>query len=241
MSLIHRKNSLDNKTLSEMYVPSNSVLVKATTWNTRDEELPDPIPWNHTDFLASGKRLMYIAAAYGIGKTSWSCKLVADLAEKNLSDMFSEYFPIHIPLRHGLSRVDDDGDNLDAILSLLKDNTKILFIYDALDEFQDTEIGQLLEKIQINLSKYPDSKAIITTRPNFDFQSKLRLDEYVRLSPFSNDQVSTFFSNYGLPLDYEIVAKSGLESDEIRKPLFCWMIALVYDESILTDRNKFVS
>jgi hypothetical protein len=49
------------------------------------------------------------------------------------------------------------------------------------------------------------------------------------------------FSNYGLPLDYEIVAKSGLESDEIRKPLFCWMIALVYDESILTDRNKFVS
>lgn len=94
-------------------------------------------------------------------KTSWSCKLVADLAEKNLSDMFSEYFPIHIPLRHGLSRVDDDGDNLDAILSLLKDDTKILFIYDALDEFQDTEIGQLLEKIQLTCPSIPTVRQLL--------------------------------------------------------------------------------
>jgi hypothetical protein len=32
----------------------------------------------------------------------------------------------------------------------------------------------------------------------------------------------------GITLDYKTVAASGLESDEICKPLFCWMISLAY-------------
>lgn len=42
------------------------------------------------------------------------------------------------------------------------------------------------------------------------------------------DQVNEFFNNYGLDLNYNTVATSGLEPDEICKPLFCWLIAIVH-------------
>ena len=51
------------------------------------------------------------------------------------------------------------------------------------------------------------------------------------MRPFTVDQVNEFYRKYGIDLDYKKVSNSGLESDEISKPLFCWMIALVYVEN----------
>ena len=38
VSLIHRPNNLDNKTLNDLYIPNNAILLNAETWNTRDEK-----------------------------------------------------------------------------------------------------------------------------------------------------------------------------------------------------------
>ena len=146
--------------------------------------------------------------------------------------MFSDYFPIHIPLKHGLNRVDDIGNSLDVILSLLNEKTKILFIFDALDELEIKNVGELTDKISTYLTKYQNSKAIVTTRPNQDFQSILKVENYVRLLRFTPDQVNEFFKKYGLTIDYKTISKSGLELDEICKPLFCWLLAIVHERKL---------
>jgi uncharacterized protein YjbI with pentapeptide repeats len=231
VSLIHRPNSLDSKSLNDLYIPNNAILLKADTWNTRDEEISEKSGWDSESFLKSEQRLVYVSAVYGIGKTSWSYELAADLATKNLNKIFSDYFPIHIPLKHGLNRVDDKGNTLDVILSLLNEKTKILFIFDALDELETRNVGELTDKISTYLTKYQNSKAIVTTRPNQDYRSHIG-DNYVRLLPFTPDQVNEFFRKYCLTIDYNTISTSGLESDEICKPLFCWLLAIVHDRKL---------
>jgi uncharacterized protein YjbI with pentapeptide repeats len=228
VSLIHKPNNLDNRTLNDLYIPNNAILVKAETWNTRDEMISDKTEWNVNSFLNSNQRLIFVSAVYGIGKTSWSYVLAAGLAQKNLDALYSDYIPIHIPLKHGFNRVNDDGDSLDAILSTLHADRNILFIFDALDEYDETEIAHIKDRISTYQSKYINSKAIITTRPNHNFQSFVQPDKYVRLCAFTVCQVNEFYRKYGITLDYNSVAASGLESDEICKPLFCWMISLAF-------------
>ena len=150
------------------------------------------------------------------------------LAEKNLNELYSDFIPIHIPLKHGFNRVNEDGDSLDAILATLHTDKKILLIFDALDEYNETEIAHIKDRVWAYQNKYMNSKAIITTRPNHNFQSLGQPDNYVRLCLFTVDQVNEFYQRYGIALDYKTVAASGLESDEICKPLFCWMISLAY-------------
>lgn len=232
VSLIYTPNNLDKKTLNDLYIPNKAILVKAGTWNRRDEEISEKTDWTPESFLSGEQRLVYVAAVYGIGKTSWSYELAANLATKNLNVLFSDYFPIHIPLKHGLNRVDDIGNSLDVMLSHLNEKTKILFIFDALDELETKNVGELADSISAYLTKYQNSKAIVTTRPNQDFQSILKLKNYVRLLPFTPDQVNDFFNKYGLTIDYSIISQYGLESDEICKPLFCWLLAIIHDRKI---------
>ena len=72
--------------------------------------------------------------------------------EKNLDKMYSDYIPIHIPLQHEFSRVNEDGDSLDAILSTLATDSKILFIFDALDELKETSVYQIRDIISTRQS-----------------------------------------------------------------------------------------
>jgi NACHT domain len=150
------------------------------------------------------------------------------LAIKIANKRDSEYFPIHIPLRYGFNRINEDGDSLDAILSTLQSDTKILFIFDALDEFDQDNVYRIRDRISTYQGKYVNSKAIITTRPNHNFRQLVEPDNYVKLCRFNIDQVNEFFSKYGIDLDYNSALASGLGLDEISKPLFCWMVSLVH-------------
>jgi uncharacterized protein YjbI with pentapeptide repeats len=228
ISQMKKTNNLDNKTLEELYIKNETILVRPETWNKRNEELLDFKEWKLQDFLQSNQRLIFVSASYGMGKTSWSYHLAADLAKKNLDQMYSDYIPIHVPLRHGFTRVNDDGDSLDAILSCLKSDTKILFILDALDEFEENDVYNIKDIIATHQVNYINSKAIITTRPNDDFKMLVEPDKYVRLLPFTVKQVNIFYKKYGIDLDCDSCVSLGLDSDEIFKPLFCWMISLAY-------------
>jgi len=238
-SLIQKRNNLDKKILGELYVQNETVLVKPETWNTRDNDLLDFTEWKLNDFLQSNQRLIFVSASYGMGKTSWSYHVASQLAKKNLDQMYSDYIPIHIPLRHGFTRVNDDGDSLDTILSTLGSATKILFIFDALDEFEENNVFNIKDRIATYQGEYINSKAIITTRPNYDFQRLVEPDKYVRLRPFTAAQVNEFYKKYGIDLNYDSSISSGLDSDEITKPLFCWMISLAYVKNkTLTISNE---
>ena len=146
--------------------------------------------------------------------------------------MYSDFFPIYVPLKHTFSNVDDSNDSVDEILSWLDKETKILFIYDGLDEYGrfDDHVNMRNFEDQINVHfKFSESKQIITSRrDNYSSLPFSYIDNYVRLLPFKEEEVNKFFENYGVDLDYHTISKWGIESDEIGKPLFCWMIAFAH-------------
>jgi len=61
---------------------------------------------------------------------------------------------------------------------------------------------------------------------------KLQIKEYVRLLQFDTKQVEAFLNNYGIDYRLDEIAKEfGLEEQEIKKPLFCWMFSMIYSKS----------
>jgi uncharacterized protein YjbI with pentapeptide repeats len=56
---------------------------------------------------------------------------------------------------------------------------------------------------------------------------KLSLTSYIRLLPFNRDQVAKFFEKYRLPGSFDILKSYNLTEEEIFKPLFCWMFAIM--------------
>ncbi len=234
VSLKETKNKLDNSILADMYIPNHCVLSKKDTWNQDDDRISEFTNemWSVSDFLNNdNNKYIVIAAPYGVGKTYFSYKLVSDHASKALMYFSSEMIPIYIPMRFELQKIDNKGNSLESILSLIPQNRSILFIYDGLDEFSNLKELQKLYKYILNkLHRYPNSKAIITTRLNSNFPEILNIDSYVRLLPFDNSQINLFFQKYGVSLKSEQILQSGLGSNEIGKPLFCNMIAILYKQ-----------
>lgn len=238
VDFIQTKNLLDDTIFGDTYVANDAIFAPRLTWDRSDAELSEfeKEKWTATDFLNSNRRYVVISAHYGIGKTAFCRKLASDLALKVLEGT-NDFIPMYVPLRFGLDKVDVRGNSLSSILSLLDDpKAKILFIYDGLDEYRNgtpEQIRELYQQINDNMGKYPNSKSIITTRPNMDYPRILNLEEddkYVRLLPFTIQQVNEYFKKHKISLTYEEASKSGLESDEILKPLFAQMISLLFKE-----------
>jgi hypothetical protein len=179
---------------------------------------------------------------HGVGKTYFSYKLASDLASTALKNFSTEIIPVHIPLKDELNRIDDEGNSLQNILSLIPPNRRILFIYDGLDEFGNQRKAQNLYRFMLSkLEKYPNSKAIITTRLNSNIPDILNIDSYVRLFPFDNSQINLFFQKYGISLKREQLLDSGLGSNELGKPLFCSMISILYKQKKNISFSKNLS
>ena len=73
-------------------------------------------------------------------------------------------------------------------------------------------------------------KVIITTRLEAGLPQKLDISKtgYIRLLPFNKQQVTEFFKKYGLPdITFNILKSYNLAEEEIFKPLFCWMFAIM--------------
>lgn len=173
-----------------------------------------------------------MGAPFGIGKTSYACMLAADLAQKFLGE-FDSFIPVYVPLRNHLNNIDDNGNDLKTIVSYIPNKqSKILFIFDGVDEYGDREkITSLYEDvIKPYLQNYPNCKFLLTTRLNAGLPPLFYSKKYVRLLSFSSEQVNQFMVNYGIGLTESEIVQAGLSSDESGKALFCRIIAIIYDK-----------
>jgi uncharacterized protein YjbI with pentapeptide repeats len=243
-SLIYKTNTIDQKSLDEYYVENDALfLTDLKTWGKEDDYF-----WKEKDyegreskasklirdFLRDEKWYTAIGAPFGIGKTSFAIYLTSDIASKYLKDPNNEYnyIPIFVPLKGKLKNIDDKQSSLEGKLRSIagegeEKKRKILVICDGLDEYgkDETELMNDLEKKHEDL---PNMKVIITTRLEAGLPQKLDMSSYIRLLRFNKEQVTEFFENYGLPdITFDILKSYNLTEEEIFKPLFCWMFAIM--------------
>ena len=67
-------------------------------------------------------------------------------------------------------------------------------------------------------------KIIFTTRPEYGLPNELNFNEYVRMLPFTKNQVESYIRHYKSPYTYGQLIGKYLSYDEIRKPLTLKMI-----------------
>jgi hypothetical protein len=250
-SLIYKTNTIDQKSLEEYYVENDALfLTDLKTWEKEDDyfRLNDYLR-KRGDFLVDRKSkasdliisylkkedLVIIGAPFGIGKTSLAIYLTSIIAKKYLEDPNNEYnyIPIFVPLRDKLKNIDEEKRSLEGKFKSIAaegegKKRKILVICDGLEEYgkDEAELKNYLEEKREN--EFPNMKIIITTRLEAGLPQKLGISSYIRLLPFNEEQVTKFFEKYGLPaIKFDILESYNLTGDEISKPLFCWMFAIM--------------
>lgn len=237
------KSGLDNKKLNELYVPNDCVLTKIENWNIDNSLIPtnETNKWTVEQYLNGAKKVAVIGSEYGVGKTYFSYHLASELALKALKNFSTERFPIHIPMKYGSNRIDNKGNNLSNIISLIPKNRKVLFIVDGLDEYGGPDkLQKVYRKLLDKFLTFPRGKVIITSRLNSNYPQFLAVDSYVRMRPFTKAQINEFFRKYKISLTFEKLLGSGIEFDELSKPLFCHMLSILYKEKgmIKLTRNS---
>jgi len=100
----------------------------------------------------------------------------------------------------------------------------ILVIFDGLDEYEDVQSE--VDYIYNEHDEFGNMKFVMTTRMEAGLPAKLQINHYVRLLPFSEAQLEKFLRSYGLSFTYDIL-KLGLNKEEIKKLLVCWMFAMM--------------
>ena len=240
-------NSIDGKSLSEYYVENKAYVVDKKTWDQDEKEIEKKSEWTLESFLRSSDPIAVVAAPFGIGKSSLAKKLAYESATKfieNPTDPYSRV-PIFVPLESSLeatcnhNSLENDLERISLYSSRKKDQN-ILVILDGLDELPDDRpisIYNIYSTVLSLIKAYPNGKVIITTRLEAGFPGRLNIkDSYVRLFSFNKDQIKQFFKIYGLQSNYENLSNM-LTEQKLGKPLFCWMIATVYNKSTDQDRE----
>jgi hypothetical protein len=236
-------NPVDKKPLSAYYVENRSFLLDTETWNKDYKKIPsNSQKWDINEDLLKNNDKWYtvIGAPFGIGKTSLAMSIASKYALEYLRNPNSSqsYIPVFVPLRHQLNGVYQQR-HLDNVLGLIAPEgegkkRKILLICDGLDEYgkDEQDVSLLYNKLSKYKSDYPNLKTIITTRLRAGWTRLFTIDNYVRLFPFDKFQVNQFFKNYGLKgIKYEDIKMYGLRDEEVGKPLFCWMFAIMNSET----------
>ena len=89
-----------------------------------------------------------------------------------------------------------------------------------------------------------DWKKIVTTRQEAGLPFLENKETFVRLLPFSEKQVDEFFKRYfetdTHPLNWSVISKLNVTDDEtgdnlLKKPLFCWMLAISHSKRYTID------
>ena len=229
-NLLEDVNPVDDRPISDYYIENDAVIIEKRSWEKKASQLTEysTIQWNIEDFFKSNKKREFIAAEFGTGKTNYVKKIASDFASKYLNGE-TTYVPVYVPLRRNLNNIFQDY-RLEDIIKLLE-GERILLICDGLDEYKGDINNLIYQKLP---SLVPNEcKTIFTTRLEPDFQNKIDISSnyYIRLLPFKIDQIDEFFSRskYNLKgVTYQSIIEFGLVHDEISKPLFCWMFAVMY-------------
>ncbi len=257
------KNLIDGKSLSEYYIDNNAYRVHKDTWRIDEKKImeEEKEKWDYESFLKSPNNFIeVIAASYGIGKSSLARKISFDCANKFIENPTdpTAYIPIFVQLKFALevtcngNRSLENDLNTIALHSSRKKETNILVILDGLDELASNKPinNQTIYKTiqQEFLKNFSNSKYIITTRQEEDFPEKLNIkDHYIRLFSFNDYQIKLFFINYSLqdksrlnniPTNIYEKMPSILSNEKLGKPLFCWMLATVYNSSPEPERES---
>jgi hypothetical protein len=226
-TLIEKENKIDKKRLADYYIETKLVKVK------EDKVIGE---WRITELLNADATKWYdiIASDFGTGKSSYSYYITSKLA-KDYLDNRNHYIPILIELNR--SNPDNNFENvygqlnLNMLLNKVIGNNayKILLIMDGLDEYGN--VKNVKEEIEKYKESYNNLKVLITTRFIPEYIREFKTDYYIRVEPFTKEQVDVFFKKYGVELTYDMLKSLGLREDEITKPLFAWMLAFMYKEN----------
>jgi uncharacterized protein YjbI with pentapeptide repeats len=256
---LDKPHPIDSKRATDYYIPNRAIefdideegpYQSKDYWNISDYEAESYFEkhkkWTIEDFLSSRETVKFIAAPFGTGKTSFAKYTVMKIAEDYLSGK-STWIPIYISLNQKLSSNyrEDVEINHDLRDIIRPNNENVLLVCDGLDEYPDLGGILSLKKELLNLPshhKISDLKIIFTTRPEAGLLHELGIKRYVRLLPFTSDQVTEFFQRYGhQDLTFRDIEKYGLKENsnntyriDLLKPLFCWMFALSYPDLQIT-------
>jgi uncharacterized protein YjbI with pentapeptide repeats len=248
-SMKNYSSNLDNKPLYAYYVEHNAAWVDLSTWNWPENRVVERYSNNiksikqviHEYLISQDDRwYLIVGASFGTGKTSMVRMIASEYASICLDKGYNNQIPVVVFLKDEDLRVEYKQYSLDNILQFIvapvnnqeSRNRKILLILDGLDEYNKDGTKLLIHKLDELRDKYPNVKAIITTRLEdkvLDDQ-KIKSDKYVRLLTFTNDQVDEFFKNYGVvvkeaPLTYDHASQLNLPVEEMNKPLFAWIFS----------------
>jgi uncharacterized protein YjbI with pentapeptide repeats/nucleoside phosphorylase len=238
-------NPIDHKRLKEYYVQSSLILTSGETWSMPDELVGRiGTEWRVDDFLRDAtKWMIVIGAPFGTGKTSFVKYLAFKYAEQCLSQNREAPFPILVKLRE-MTDISSgfvyEQETLESILRKIwieNESRKVLLILDGLDEYggELRSFFQYLTKLHNEFGE--KVKVIVTSRLVYIPKEYIR--EYVRLMPFTDEQVNEFFRRYGVDLTYEKCVKLGLGREEVSKPLFCWILGITSsDESYKMELER---
>jgi hypothetical protein len=215
---LDKPNPVDNKKATEYYIKSRAIELDVKDessqkdyWNITDVEaeelwlLKNKIQWEIIDFLKSHDIIKLVAAPFGTGKTSFTKYTAMRIAQGNLSDQHT-WIPIYIPLNQNINSIYRDGvDIVQDLNEVIKpDKENVLLICDGIDEYPDPNgiisLKDRLLKIRKELDSglsISDLKIIFTTRLEAGLPEKFGIRKFIRLLPFTSDQVTEFFEKYG--------------------------------------------
>lgn len=253
-----KPHPIDKKKVTEYYIQNRAIefdledeeSFEKDYWNISDFEAEKYFTskkrWCLEDFLSSRETIKFIAAPFGTGKTSFAKYMVMRIAEENLTGQ-NTWIPLYIPLKQKLNSIYTPDDTIYHDLSndIRPQNEKILLVCDGLDEYPNPDDILSLKNSLLEIqSKFSISKLkiIFTTRLEAGLPQILGIKRYVRLLPFTPNQVTEFFRKYDLKdITFKEIRKYRLQEKDgssykidLLKPLFCWMFALSYSHLQIT-------
>ncbi len=237
---LDRPNPIDNRKVSEYYIRNRMMITQKDDWFLSDDAIDktynEENKWNIKKFLDNDNNKCFIGAPFGLGKTSFCTDLTLNLI-RDFSNNKTDYIPIYVTLKSNFENVYNDWD-LDYVIDyIIPKDTKILVIFDGVDEYTGD-----ITNLRIQLKKYekPNYKLLLVTRLDENMPKIFGFEEHVRILPFTPKQVTTFFSEskYNIhSIEYISLKNLGLNVEDIKTPLFCWLIAIDKKNSNLTDLN----
>ena len=126
-----------------------------------------------------------------------------------------------------------------------------MIVCDGIDEYSDSSGIVTLKDRLIKIRKELDTgisisqlKVIFTTRLEAGLPERFGVGKFVRLLPFTSEQVTEFFQRYGQSeLTFKDIENYKLQEEkdsyyyriDLTKPLFCWMFAISYPGLEVTE------
>lgn len=246
------ENSEDIFSTRHYYDQRDAIAAGINHWDLTDDEIlkeygkSTKIENIINHFLDSRTNALLLGSSFGMGKTSL-IKRISYLRSRERLKNANEYIPIIIYAKNELEIEEKSSlgphpnlTPLERYLALLFEShsddgkvnkqKKILLIVDGLDEYS----GKLTLKDWLNnelypkIKEYPNMKIIFTTRLNAGFPAELDFSNYVRLLPFTEEQVDHYLGYYNVDFTYQTLISHKLKKEEITRPLMTWMLLTTF-------------